>query len=113
MNNRFDNLSAEERCLLFEALVHCIRSNSGIGFHGYDQGDMVYAIGSKEPERKQEEDGPDSNAFFQMYRELSLHVIDDPSVGTLRQFCATDWQSFCQLALRFQDRKGIPPFPHE
>jgi hypothetical protein len=103
MSDKFMNFSDEEKHLLFEALLHCIRTNSGIGFRSYDQGAPVYEEGAR-GDAGDGGDSPDRNAFYKMYCELSLHMIDWPAISAFRPVCITDWQQFCKLGLHYHNR---------
>ena len=58
-------------------------------------------------------DSPEKNTFYQMYRELSLHMADSNSVSRLRPYCATTWLEFCQLVTKYHKKRGgkiaLPP----
>jgi hypothetical protein len=98
-SNRFKTLTSGERALLFEALLFCIESNSGIGFRSEDQTHPDYhdgANGSKPPSNA---DCSDKNILFQMVRELSLHLADDTPVKIHRRFGITTWEHFCKRAI--------------
>jgi hypothetical protein len=103
MAGKFDNFSNAEKHLLFEALFHCIRTNSGIGFKAYHQGDIVYEQGAIDGTHD-DADSPEANKFYQMYRELSLHMVDWPAISAFRPVCVSDWQQFCKLALHYYNR---------
>jgi hypothetical protein len=102
--NRFDNLDRRDRVLLFEALLHCIDSNSGIGFDGSDQGHSCYRVGAEGADPLGHyKSSPDRNCIYQMLRELSLHLADDAAVTGIRPHFITDWQAFCQRAVHAHD----------
>ena len=92
---RFANLERGERELLFEALLFCIDSNSGIGFQAGDQGNACYAAGAETGDTTHYRDSPDRNAIFLMLREFSLEVAEGKA-GALRTHLVTDWQQFCR-----------------
>lgn len=100
---KFDNFDNAEKQLLFEALLHCMRTNSGIGFKSYDQGDPVYEVAAK-GEVFDDADAPERNKFYQMYRELSLHMVDWPAISAFRGVCTTNWQQFCKLAVHYYNK---------
>jgi len=106
MKERFSTLGKPEKELLFEALLCCIRANSGVGFRGYDQGHGVYVRGARAGDDDGREDGPEMNLFYQMYRELSLHMVDSDSVSGMRKYCAVTWQEFCRLATKYHEARN-------
>ena len=115
MEEKLTSLNKHELELLFEALLFCIRANSGVGFKGYDQGHPVYQAGaSGENDEKEWEyaDSPEKNLLYQLYREISLHMVDSDSVSGMKRFCATNWQEFCMLATKYErERDGKLPLP--
>lgn len=96
----------EERYVLFEALLYCIESNSGIGFPRYDQSHPDYHDGKKGRPPLSSSDTEEKNVMFQMLRELSLHLADQPPVTTNRRFGITTWVQFCERAVAARANKG-------
>ena len=104
--NRFGHLRRGDRELLFEALLHCIDSNSGIGFEGGDQGHLCYHAGAQGADPYASyKSNPDRNILYQMLRELSLHLVDDDAVTGMRSHFITDWQAFCRRAVHAHETK--------
>ena len=95
---RFDTLTTEERHLLFEALLHCVDTGTGIGFRGYDQGHPDYHDGAEGREPPPNGDVPEKNALFQMLQELSLHNADDSQKTVYMKHGVFNWPQFCQRA---------------
>ncbi len=111
---RFSSLSKHDKELLFETLLFCIRANSGIGLKGGDQGHPVYNHGAESGNNLGWEyaDSPEGNGFYQMYKELSLHMVDADSVSGMKRYFAVSWQEFCRLLVKYDKlRDGKPLLP--
>ncbi len=72
---KFSEFSEDERVLIFEALLHCIESNSGIGFHDYAQDRIEYESAARSAPVTTSEDDETKNSMFQLFRELSHHLV--------------------------------------
>ena len=88
---RFDLLPSGEKALLFEALLHCIDSNSGIGFRAYNQDDPDYHDGKIGRPYQLGSDSAENNNPYQMLQELSHHLADDNQVTGWRRHFTFTW----------------------
>ncbi len=103
--DKFAGFSECERALLFEALLYCFESNSGIGFNGHCQNRIEYEAASRGLPITQTEDCETTNIMFQLLRELSLHLADSVEYKLLhRRYAITDWQQFCKKALEASEK---------
>ena len=82
---------------IYQALMHAVERNSGIGFHNTDQGHPDYTLAANGEPAVRPADGPESNRVFQMLRELS-HSDEIRSLYPGRPRIET-WQDFCLLAV--------------
>src|SRR5262245_42909869 len=99
-SEKFGHLSDDERALLFEALLYCIESNSGIGFRGHCQDRIEYQAGARGAAITPTEDNESKNLLFRFFRELSLHLADSGQYKQYnRRFGITDWNEFCKKAV--------------
>jgi len=86
------NPSADEKYLIFKALIHAIATNSGIGFHNQDQGHPAYEAGAQGDYSAKWGDGPDQNKLFQLLKSFPNEYYQfGPNLS--------DWQSFCAYAV--------------
>lgn len=76
--------------IIYAALVHAIKTDSGIGFHNHDQGHPAYILGAKDG-REDMGDGRD-NPLFKMLVQLS------ETYGNSTGVPVRNWREFCQLA---------------
>lgn len=75
--------------IIYSALIHSIRSNSGIGFHN-EQGHPAYLMGKDgHIDFHMWGDSPDHNRLFKMVCELSKQYGNSE---------ISNWQQFCELA---------------
>lgn len=80
------------------ALMHAIKTNSGIGFHNSDQGHTAYRRGACD-ESGGMEDSPDKNRLYQTLRELNRErgpLVGYPEIHS--------WRAFCEFATRSHDK---------
>jgi len=113
--DKFTNLSEHEQALLFEALLFCLESNSGIGFRGHAQNRIEYVSGARGTPPTDYEDNENTNTMFQLFRELSLHLSDSAEYKLFyRKHGIIDWKQFCQKAVQAteQSRNAYVPL-HE
>jgi len=80
--------------IVYHALVHAIRTNSGIGFHNNDQGHPAYFHGAETGEGGSG-DSPDENWMYKTLAEICRHR--DPPDNLPR---IDSWKTFCQLAVQ-------------
>jgi hypothetical protein len=95
----FSRLTNGEKEILFEALLHCLESNSGIGFPRYDQQHPDYHDGATGQNPPPLADNEKQNRLFHFLRELSLELSDHHPVTIHRRFGITTWEQFCQRAI--------------
>jgi hypothetical protein len=91
--------------LIYAALIHAVKTNSGIGFHNYDQGHPAYMAGAEDGSEKHGE-SREENKLYQMLVRLS------EAHGKSQGAEVRNWREFCQLAYRAHCKaKGInkPP----
>jgi hypothetical protein len=98
-----DNLSQDEKYLIFKALTHSIRSNSGIGFHNSDQGHPAYELGAQGADSAAWGDSPERNCLFQLLTSFdpTYHEDEGPNLST--------WQRFCAFAVESHHRAARQP----
>jgi hypothetical protein len=88
---KFEGLTA---LIVYDALIHAIRTNSGIGFHNADQGHPAYLLGCEGKSDYHElGDSPEENKLYQLLIGLS------ESLGDSAQPPIRTWQDFCRLAV--------------
>ncbi len=101
-----ESLPNNAKYLVYEALIHAIDTNSGIGFHNADQGHPAYRVGA---DGKIDEsawgDSPDKNHLYRLLRELSMYFVkheeERPSSGPL----ILTWEDFCRRAIQAYEEK--------
>jgi hypothetical protein len=95
----FEELSKNQRIILYTALVHAVETNSGIGFLNNDQRHPAYMMGANgEVDHGTWGDSPDANDFYRMLVELA------PTAGEERPRVITTWEEFCKLAVGASSR---------
>lgn len=98
---KFTQLTDCECALLFEALLFCIESNSGIGFRSECQNRIEYEAGKTGNPVTETEDSETTNKMFQMLHELSLHLADSREFKLYhRRYGITTWREFCEKAVK-------------
>ena len=104
--DRFAQFTDGERALLFEALLFCIESNSGIGFRGNCQSRIEYQAGATGADITATEDAETHNKLFHFFQELSLHLSDSPEYKLWhRRYGITDWREFCRKAVAAAEKR--------
>jgi hypothetical protein len=101
--------------LIYDCLLHCLRSNSGIGFHSMAQGHPLYYISPEGVpfKRNPNDDGPDSNTLYHLMKALSARIYDRSPVLQLRTkgYLVNTWEDFCRIANegweRFDGRRSV------
>lgn len=80
--------------IIYDALIHSIDTNSGIGFHNNDQGHIAYLTGAKDGSHDYEQwgDSPENNRLFKMLVCLSGDRGDSHSAQI------RNWREFCERA---------------
>ena len=78
--------------IVYDALIHAVKTNSGIGFYNQDQGHPAYLAGAEDGSRDQG-DSPQENELYKMF------VILSEKYGRLKQTPVSNWRQFCQLAV--------------
>jgi len=79
--------------IIYKAMIHAIKTNSGIGFHNCDQGHPAYVLGADGGDSSTMGDSPEKNLLYQMVKDLSWEHGED--AGQV----INDWQDFCKLAV--------------
>lgn len=95
ISNPFD----DEKYLIFKALIHSIKTSSGIGFINNDQGHPAYEAGAQGDASGKWGDSPDKNALFKLLASFdrSFHS-EGPNIST--------WQAFCAYAVECYQSKA-------
>lgn len=76
--------------LVYQALLHAIDTNSGIGFHNADQGHPAYQAGAEDGTRDLNGwgDSPEANGVYKMLPWLSeRHGTPGNQIRNWREFC--------------------------
>jgi|GEM_PF-2161272 len=90
-------LPDRERNLLYHALLHMVKSNTGHGFRG-DQRHLAYSRGAAgDPSNRRDGDSPAENVLYQMMKALA-ETIDEGGDFAPDEL-VRDWQTFCKLAV--------------
>jgi hypothetical protein len=86
--------------MIYAALIHAIKTNSGIGFKNSDQGHMPYVLGAQDGRRNCIElgDSPENNRLYKMLLALS------PEYGARHGVRIQNWRAFCQLAVESHEK---------
>ena len=76
----FEQLSHLQMIVLYEALIHAMRTNSGIGFYNNNQGHAAYRMGASGSIDSQTwGDSPEENELFQWYLLCQTNLAKQPS----------------------------------
>jgi hypothetical protein len=87
--------------IIYDALIHAIKTNSGIGFHNNDQGHLAYMTGAENGSEDMG-DTREENRLYQMLVRLSDRYGKSSGVQV------RNWREFCQLAQDgYCEAKGI------
>lgn len=81
-----------EQMMIYEALIHAIKTNSGIGFHNNNQGHPAYMAHEDGSTAKDMGDSPEANDLYKMLRSLTGELGDRAHVPI------RSWVDFCRLA---------------
>ncbi len=101
----FEGLSPSERHLIYESLLHAVKSNSGIGFANADQGHPAYRVGRDGKHDYQTfGDSPDHNKLFKMMHALSVAANETDESFTASGELVFSWADFCRLATDAYDQ---------
>jgi hypothetical protein len=84
----------KHRDLIYNALIHAIRTNSGIGFKNCDQGHPAYSHGA-EANTGGQGDSPEDNELFAVLRGICQSQEPPDSLPQI-----DTWKSFCELAVK-------------
>ena len=102
----FETFSPSERHLIYESLLHAVKSNSGIGFANADQGHPAYRVGrSGKHDYEAFGDAPERNILFRMMHELSVTANAADESFTASGDLIFCWADFCTLAADAYDQK--------
>jgi hypothetical protein len=86
------NPTDKEQSLIFAALVHAIKTNSGIGFHHADQGHPAYKTGAEGHESEKWGDSPMQNHLFRLLASFDRRFHEEEQD-------LSSWQKFCSFAV--------------
>lgn len=86
-------LTPLQEYFVYEALVHALQTNSGIGFHNSDQGHPAYVVGRDgHSDYHTWGDSPEENEVYQLMVKLT-NALGESARPPVR-----NWADFCQLA---------------
>ncbi len=89
--------------LLYDCMLHCLRSNSGIGFKGHWQGDPLYIASAKGDDTTDldYDDGSDRNSLYHMMKAASELLWDRAPIVQTRTkgYYVNSWEDFCRIAV--------------
>ena len=92
-----ENLEWRERHLLYSAMLHMVKSNTGTGFADNDQGHVAYQVGrTGNDDYNGLGDSPAHNALYQLMKTLGAGLVGGNEFASAD--IVTDWSSFCVLA---------------
>ena len=95
LDEEFLQLLPGDARLLYDCIVHAIKTNSGIGFHNRDQGHLIYAGGAIEITDETLGEVPDDHELFSMLNRLAGIINKDSQTG-VKVF---SWPEFCRMAV--------------
>lgn len=78
--------------LVYEALIHAVQTNSGIGFYNNDQGHPAYMLDESGKASTAMGDSPRENRLYQMLESLTYEL------GESAHTPVRSWHDFCRLA---------------
>ena len=81
--------------LLYDCIVHAVKTNSGIGFHNRDQGHLIYAGVAIEITDETLGEVPDDQELFSMLNRLA-GIINKDTQTEVKVFT---WPEFCKMAV--------------
>ena len=87
--------------LLYECVIHAIKTNSGIGFHNNDQGQLAYVGGTLGMSDVTLGEVADENELFSLLNRLAEIVNKDSKTGVK----VYSWPEFCQMAVDAKRQK--------
>jgi hypothetical protein len=108
----FESFNINKKHLIYRALLHAVRSNTGRGFLNRDQGHLAYISGTTPRDTPMDYttagDHPDHNELYKMMRELSDSLKDDPEFK--KSDLILSWHDFCTIAVNaHQESVKIKP----
>ena len=90
----FLQLLPSDARLLYESLIHAIKTNSGIGFHNHDQGHLN-AGGALQINDATLGEPSDDNELFSLVNRLAQIINKDSQAGVK----VYAWPEFCKMAV--------------
>ena len=90
----FLQLLPSDARLLYESLIHAIKTNSGIGFHNHDQGHLN-AGGAVQINDAMLGEPSDDIELFSLVNRLAQIINKDSQTGVN----AYTWPEFCKMAV--------------
>lgn len=91
----FLQLLPSDARLLYESLIHAIKTNSGIGFHNHDQGRPINAGGAAQINDATLGEPSDDNELFSLVNRLAQIINKDSQTGVK----VYTWPEFCKMAV--------------
>ena len=82
----------QEQMMIYESLIHAIKTDSGIGFENNDQGHPAYMVHEDGSTSNGMGDSPEENRLYQLLRSLS------EDFGERTHTPIRSWVDFCRLA---------------
>ncbi len=99
------SLTSVQKYVLYEALLHAIRTDFRIGFYNQDTGHLCYILGER-GDLMPDKDTPEHNALFQVMHEICKHeLVDGGKTLTIHEpvYC---WADFCRIVLAANKANG-------
>jgi hypothetical protein len=94
-DDAFLQLLPNDARLLYESLIHAIKSNSGIGFHNHDQGHLINAGGAVQINDAPLGEPSDDNELFSLLNRLAPIINKDGQTGVK----VYTWPEFFKMAV--------------
>ena len=94
-DDAFLQLLPSDARLLYESLIHAIKTNSGIGFHNHDQGHLINAGGAIQINDATLGEVSDDNELFSLLNRLAQIINKDSQTGVK----VYTWPEFCKMAV--------------
>jgi hypothetical protein len=102
----FETLHPLERHLVYETLLHAIKTNSGLGCANADQGHPAYRSGRDGNSDYQTfGDSPERNTLFKMMHELSILMNEQDESFRGTPDYVFSWADFCRLVTNAYDQR--------
>ena len=87
------NLGRSERFVIYSALLHSVKTNTGIGFHNCDQESPAYCDGRNgDTDYNKLGDSPAHNELYQMMKAIAPTLVESGEFAV--SDLVTDWATF-------------------